>query len=95
MHFRFDLGFEAQVRSVCDHARPSRQCGLFSATFKKRIERLARDCLSDPVKIVQGSVGEASADVRQVRQGNYIFNQTVPLFMICCPSESANCSSSS
>ena len=53
---------------MCDHARPSRQCGLFSATFKKRIERLARDCLSDPVKIVQGSVGEASADVKQVRQ---------------------------
>ena len=63
----FDMGFEAQVRSVCDHARPDRQCGLFSATFKKRIERLARDCLTDPVKIVQGSVGEASEDVRQVK----------------------------
>ena len=59
-----------KVRSVCDHARPDRQCGLFSATFKKRIERLARDCLSDPVKIVQGSVGEASEDVRQVKWTN-------------------------
>jgi len=39
---------------------------LFSATFKKRIERLARDVLADPVKIVQGSVGEASEDVKQV-----------------------------
>ncbi len=49
----FDLGFEPQVRSICDHVRPDRQCMLFSATFKRRIERLARDVLSDPVKIVQ------------------------------------------
>jgi superfamily II DNA/RNA helicase len=33
-----------------------RQIMLFSATFKKRIERLARDSLVDPVKIVQVSV---------------------------------------
>lgn len=31
---------------------------LFSATFKSRIERLARDILTDPVRIVQGEVGE-------------------------------------
>ncbi len=42
-----------KVRSICDHVRPDRQCSLFSATFKRRIERLARDVLSDPVKIVQ------------------------------------------
>ncbi|TRY75538.1 hypothetical protein TCAL_07125 [Tigriopus californicus] len=62
----FDMGFETQVRSICDHVRPNRQCGLFSATFKKRIERLARDSLSDPIKIVQGSIGEASEDVKQI-----------------------------
>ena len=39
---------------------------LFSATFKKKIERLARDSLVDPVKIVQGSIGEASEDVTQI-----------------------------
>jgi superfamily II DNA/RNA helicase len=124
----FEMGFEAQVRSICDHVRPGkplyyvyhpfsqnwtpscnlkmlyllifldrqrdlqlfcyellifcsenkwffvglchfpeyrphailifldRQIMLFSATFKKRIERLARDSLVDPVKIVQVSV---------------------------------------
>ena len=31
---------------------------LFSATFRKRIEKLARDILSDPVRVVQGEVGE-------------------------------------
>merc|ERR1711971_916836 len=62
----FDMGFEPQVRSICNHVRPDRQCMLFSATFKKKIERLARDVLVDPVKIVQGSVGEASEDVEQI-----------------------------
>lgn len=62
----FDMGFEPQVRSICDHVRPDRQCMLFSATFKKKIERLARDSLTDPVKIVQGSIGEASEDVTQI-----------------------------
>ena len=33
----FDMGFEPQVRSICDHVRPDRQCQLYSATFKKRI----------------------------------------------------------
>merc|ERR1711874_887943 len=48
----FDMGFEPQVRSICDHVRPDRQCQLYSATFKKRIEKLARDVLSDPVMVV-------------------------------------------
>ena len=75
----FDMGFEPQVRSICDHVRPDRQCALFSATFKKKIERLARDVLVDPVKIVQGaSIGEASEDVEQivkvVQVGGYKWN---------------------
>jgi len=62
----FDMGFEPQVRSICDHVRPDRQCSLFSATFKKRIEKLARDVLTDPVKIVQGDVGAVSENVTQI-----------------------------
>lgn len=38
---------------------------MFSATFKKRIERLARDVLNDPIKIIQGELGEANEDVNQ------------------------------
>lgn len=45
--------------------RPDRQTLLFSATFKKRVEKLARDVLTDPVKIVQGDVGEANEDITQ------------------------------
>lgn len=61
----FNMGFEPQVRSICDHVRPDRQTLMFSATFKKRIEKLARDVLTDPVRIVQGDVGEANTDVTQ------------------------------
>lgn len=59
------LILEPQVRSICNHVRPDRQTLLFSATFKKRVEKLARDVLTDPVRIVQGDVGEANADVTQ------------------------------
>lgn len=34
----FDLGFEAQVKSIVRNIRPIRQTLLFSATMKKRIE---------------------------------------------------------
>uniref|UniRef100_A0A1I7WZK7 RNA helicase n=1 Tax=Heterorhabditis bacteriophora TaxID=37862 RepID=A0A1I7WZK7_HETBA len=33
----FDMGFEAQVRSISDHIRPDRQCLMFSATFKQKV----------------------------------------------------------
>lgn len=39
---------------------------MFSATFKKRIEKLARDVLTDPIRIVQGEIGEANQDVHQI-----------------------------
>ena len=31
---------------------------LFSATMKKKIERLCRDILTDPIRIVIGEIGE-------------------------------------
>uniref|UniRef100_A0A182PNV3 ATP-dependent RNA helicase DDX42 n=1 Tax=Anopheles epiroticus TaxID=199890 RepID=A0A182PNV3_9DIPT len=61
----FNMGFEPQVRSICNHIRPDRQTLLFSATFKKRVEKLARDVLTDPVRIIHGDLGEANSDVTQ------------------------------
>ncbi|XP_066139521.1 ATP-dependent RNA helicase DDX42 [Euwallacea fornicatus] len=61
----FELGFEPQVRSVCNHVRPDRQTLLFSATFKKKIERLAKDALEEPIRISQGVTGQANEDVTQ------------------------------
>ena len=53
---------EPQVRSISKHVRPDRQCSLFSATFKKKVEHLARDALQDAVRIVQGEVGEVGVE---------------------------------
>lgn len=61
----FDMGFEPQVRSICNHVRPDRQALLFSATFPRRVERLARDALHDPVRVQHGAAGEACDLVQQ------------------------------
>ncbi|KAI5631186.1 DEAD/DEAH box helicase domain-containing protein [Phthorimaea operculella] len=61
----FDMGFEPQVRSICAHVRPDRQTLLFSATFPRRVERLARDALRDPVRVQHGAAGEATDLVTQ------------------------------
>ena len=59
------MGFEPQVRSIANHVRPNRQTLLFSATFKKKIEKLAREILSDPIRIIQGELGEANENITQ------------------------------
>ena len=62
----FSLGFEPQVRSVLSQIRPDRQTLLFSATFKPALERLARDVLTEPLRLTIGNVGDANEDVTQV-----------------------------
>ncbi|KAI9286830.1 P-loop containing nucleoside triphosphate hydrolase protein [Umbelopsis sp. AD052] len=62
----FDLGFEPQVRSICDNVRPDRQTLLFSATFQKRVEKLAREVMDEPVRISVGHAGQANEDITQV-----------------------------
>ncbi|XP_063712910.1 uncharacterized protein LOC134841057 [Symsagittifera roscoffensis] len=61
----FDLGFGPQVRSIAGHVRPDRQALMFSATFKPKVENLAKVVLNNPVRIVQGEVGDANEDVTQ------------------------------
>mmetsp|Transcript_27938 Transcript_27938/g.57965 ORF Transcript_27938/g.57965 Transcript_27938/m.57965 type:complete len:233 (-) Transcript_27938:74-772(-) len=51
-----DMGFEPQIRKVTSQIRPDRQTLMFSATWPKEIQRLARDfCREDPVKLTIGS----------------------------------------
>merc|ERR1712176_768292 len=52
-----DMGFEPQVRKITSQIRPDRQTLLWSATWPKEVERLARDlCKEDPVHINVGSL---------------------------------------
>merc|ERR1719474_1717292 len=51
-----DMGFEPQVRKICSQIRPDRQTLMWSATWPKEIQRLARDfCREDPIKLTIGS----------------------------------------
>eukprot|EP00899_Mesostigma_viride_P010304 jgi/Mesvir1/19275/Mv10354-RA.3 len=62
----FDMGFEPQVRSIVGQIRPDRQTMLFSATMPGRVERLAREALTSPVRVTVGEVGVANSDIRQL-----------------------------
>lgn len=46
--------------------QPNRQMLLFSATMPPRVERLARDALSSPIRITVGEVGAANEDICQL-----------------------------
>lgn len=61
----FDMGLEKQVRSILGQIRPDRQTLLFSATMPRRVERLSRDVLSNPIRISIGRVGAVNEDVQQ------------------------------
>ncbi len=47
----FDMGFEPQVTRIVGNIRPDRQTVLFSATFPRTMEALARKVLSKPIEI--------------------------------------------
>merc|ERR1712151_238014 len=52
-----DMGFEPQVRKIISQIRPDRQTLMWSATWPKEGQRLARDiCKEDPVHINVGSL---------------------------------------
>ena len=61
----FEMGFEYQIRSILQNIRPARQTLMFSATMKRKIEMFAREVLTDPIRIVVGSIGQANVDVHQ------------------------------
>ncbi len=49
--------------------RPRRQTLLFSATMPRRVERLAADALTSPIRITVGEVGAANEDIKQAGGG--------------------------
>ena len=45
-----EMGFEKQISSILENVRPDRQTLFLSATFGKRVERVARSWLRNPVR---------------------------------------------
>lgn len=50
-----DMGFEPQIRKIFDQIRPNRQVLMWSATWPKEVQTLAKDFLNDAIQINIGS----------------------------------------
>ncbi|CAI2350264.1 unnamed protein product [Caenorhabditis sp. 36 PRJEB53466] len=61
----FDKGFEPQIMKVVNNIRPDKQTVLFSATFPRHMEALARKVLDKPVEILVGGKSVVCSDVTQ------------------------------
>ncbi|XP_077448711.1 putative ATP-dependent RNA helicase DDX46 isoform X2 [Stigmatopora argus] len=61
----FDMGFEPQVMRIVDNVRPDRQTVMFSATFPRAMEALARRILIKPLEILVGGRSVVCSDVEQ------------------------------
>ncbi|KKY17695.1 putative pre-mrna-processing atp-dependent rna helicase prp5 [Phaeomoniella chlamydospora] len=62
----FDMGFEPQVMKILGNIRPDRQTVLFSATFPRQMEALARKTLNKPVEIVVGGRSVVAPEITQI-----------------------------
>jgi ATP-dependent RNA helicase DDX46/PRP5 len=60
-----DLGFEPQIARIMENIRPDRQAVMFSATFPRQIENIAKHILNLPLEIVVGKRGQANPNVKQ------------------------------
>jgi len=61
----FDMGFEPQVMRVIENCRPDRQTVMFSATFPRQMEALARRILLRPIEVQVGGRSVVAPEVQQ------------------------------
>ncbi len=61
----FDMGFEPQVLKIISNIRPDRQTVLFSATFPRQMEAIARKSLNKPIEVQVGGRSIVCKDVHQ------------------------------
>jgi len=76
-----DMGFEPQIRQIVEKNnmpdKEERQTLMFSATFPKEIQMLARDFLKRYIFLTVGRVGSTSENITQ--KGNYFLNYPLKL----------------
>ena len=62
----FDLGFEGQISKILVNIRPDRQIVMFSATFPKSIENIAKKILNkDYIEIIVGNRSSVNENITQ------------------------------
>jgi ATP-dependent RNA helicase DDX46/PRP5 len=59
----YDMGFAPQISAILAAVRPDRQTVLFSATFPKAVESLARKSLKFPLEVIVGGRSVASDSI--------------------------------
>ncbi|XP_047342215.1 DEAD-box ATP-dependent RNA helicase 20 [Impatiens glandulifera] len=78
-----DMGFEPQMKKIIAQIRPDRQTLLWSATWPKEVEQLARNLLYNPYKVIIGSEDlKANRSIRQhveIMSENQKYNKLVKL----------------
>jgi ATP-dependent RNA helicase DDX46/PRP5 len=62
----FDMGFEPQVTKIMANIRPDRQTVLFSATFPKNMQALAKKILTKPVEVTVGGRSVVPPEITQI-----------------------------
>lgn len=66
----FDLGFGRQVDALLSQIRPDAQKLLFSATFPKKVESLARTYLRNPLRIVVSAISTPTLAELGINRGS-------------------------
>ncbi|KAH7826594.1 ATP-dependent RNA helicase DDX46/PRP5 [Monocercomonoides exilis] len=61
-----DLGFSPQITRLLQCIRPDRQTLMFSATFPRQLEAMAKNILTKPIEIIVGRKSSVCADVHQI-----------------------------
>nr|PNR49093.1 hypothetical protein PHYPA_010989 [Physcomitrium patens] len=57
-----DMGFEPQIRKIVENTSPQRQTLMYTATWPRKVRRMAADFLSNPVQVSIGNVDEFTAN---------------------------------
>lgn len=68
----------SQVMRIVDNVRPDRQTVMFSATFPRAMEALARRILSKPIEVQVGGRSVVCSDVEQQVVGTIFRKSSVP-----------------
>ncbi|KAF2145765.1 uncharacterized protein K452DRAFT_305724 [Aplosporella prunicola CBS 121167] len=63
----YDMGFQPQIAKIVKNVRPKRQTVLFSATFPKAMEKLAKEAVSPTaIQIVVGGLSKVAPEITQI-----------------------------
>lgn len=76
----------SQVMRIVDNVRPDRQTVMFSATFPRAMEALARRILSKPIEVQVGGRSVVCSDVEQQVVCTILRESLIPWMLRQCVS---------